>query len=103
LRKAGAGRVVASHIDPVSKNRWVGQKFTGIQATKDLEIPANGRRESQPLFSKSEFNGLLNQQGRAILWFNRAGVRRADICKTPFLPLDKVDDVVKAIKASRAA
>lgn len=103
LRKAGAGRVVATHIDPVSKARWVGQKFTGIQATKDLEIPANGRRESQPLFSKSEFNGLLNQQGRAILWFNRAGVRRADICKTPFLPLDKVDDVVKAIKASRAA
>jgi len=103
LRKAGAGRVVASHIDPVSKSRWVGQKFTGIKASKDIEIPANGHRESQPLFSKAEFNGLLNQQGRAILWFNRAGVRRADICSTPFLPLDKVDDVVKAIKAARAA
>lgn len=103
LRKAGAGRLVATHIDPVTKARWTGQKLTGLKAVRDIEIPASGHREPQPLFSPAEFTGLLNQQGRAILWFNRAGVRRSDICKTPFLPLDQVDAVVAAIRSSREA
>lgn len=103
LRKAGAGRLVATHIDPVTKMRWVGQKQKGVKATKDIEVPASGHREAQPLFTKAEFTGLLNQQGRFILWFNRSGVRRSDICKTPYLPLDKVDEVVKTINEKKEA
>ncbi|WP_401750774.1 MFS transporter [Stenotrophomonas muris] len=103
LRRAGAGRLVATHIDPVTKMRWTGQKLTGVNAVKDIEVPASGHREAQPLFSQAEFTGLLNQQGRAILWFNRAGVRRADVCNTPFLPLSQVEAVVAAIKKERAS
>ncbi|WP_443096646.1 hypothetical protein ACTT2I_10445 [Stenotrophomonas sp. PUT21] len=103
LRRAGAGRLIATHVDPVTKTRWVGQKQKGVKATKDIEVPASGHREAQPLFTQAEFTGLLNQQGRFILWFNRAGVRRSDICKTPYLPLDRVDEVVKAINEKREA
>lgn len=103
LRKAGAGRLVATHIDPVTKMRWTGQKLTGVKAVKDIEIPASGHREAQPLFSQAEFTGLLNQQGRTILWFNRAGVRRADVCTTPFLPLSQVDAVIAEIRKEREA
>ena len=94
---------MATHIDPVTKMRWTGQKLTGVNAVKDIEVPASGHREAQPLFSQAEFTGLLNQQGRAILWFNRAGVRRADVCNTPFLPLSQVEAVVAAIKKERLA
>lgn len=95
LERMGAGRLDGLMDD--DDNEFHGhqirsRKSSGIRKT--IKIPSGGIKEVMPVFLPEEYAALLVDQGKAIVWINRAGAPRVDVASLNYVPEGAMREVI---------